>query len=134
MQGGLGCLDVLIQRLGFGHQLQNAVFGLANLLLAELDFALKGAVLLVGLGLEHLVFQFRDLLILRLDVAVALLAFLLIGGQCRAVGLELALLRHQLLLDFSDMFGKSGDLAGQVPKAIIDFLQADHQLQVGKHS
>ena len=71
---------------------------------------------------------------LGLDVAVALLALFLVGGQRGAVGFQLALVRNQFLFDFGDVFGERGDFAAKIRQTIIDFLQADHQLQVGEHS
>jgi len=57
----------------------------------------------------------------------------LIGRQRGAVRVELALVRTQLLLDFGYVFGQGGDFAREFRKTIIDFLQADHQLQVKEH-
>ena len=98
---------------------------LADFLLAEVDLVLKGAILLVGLRLEHLIFQFRDLLLLHLNIAFALLALFLVGRQRGAVGFQLALVRDQFLFDFGDVYGKRGDFSRQLRQTIIDFLQAD---------
>jgi hypothetical protein len=39
----------------------------------------------------------------------------------------------ELLLDFGDMFGKSGDLLSQFRVLIVEDLQPDGALNVGKH-
>src|SRR5690349_10370548 len=79
-QRGLGGLYVLLQRLGFGHQLQDAIFLTPDFLLAKLDLTLKGTVDLVRFGVEHLTFQFGDLLFLDLDFAFGFFTILLVGG------------------------------------------------------
>src|ERR1019366_3025599 len=124
---------VLLQRLGFPHHFQNAVFQPADFLLAELDLVLEGAILIVGLGADHLILELGDLLLLHRDIGFALLALFLIGRQRGAVGIELAVVRDQFLLNFRDVFGQGGDLAREFGQTIIDFLQADHQLQVEEH-
>ena len=67
---------------------------------------LEGAVLFVGLGFQHLVFEFRDLLLLHLDVAFQTLAVLLVSSERGAVSLQLALVTLELSFDFSDVLGK----------------------------
>src|ERR1017187_5154023 len=124
---------VLLQRLAFPHQLQDAVFQPADFLLAEFDLVLEGAVLVVRLGAEHLILELRDLLVLHRNIGFTLLPLFLIGRQRCAVRIELPLVRTQLLLNFSDVFGQGGDFARKFRKTIIDFLQADHQLQVEEH-
>src|SRR5581483_12222486 len=57
LQSSLRSLDVFLQGLGFRHQLQDAIFGLANFGLAEIDLVLEGTILLIGLRLQHLIFQ-----------------------------------------------------------------------------
>jgi len=129
----LGSLHVLVQRLGFAHQFQNAVFGLADFLLAEFDFVLEGAILLVGFRAKHLVLQLGDFLILRLDVGFAFLALFLVGGERSSICLQFALMRNQFFLNFADVFGKGRDLPCQFRKTIIQILQTNHQLQIRGH-
>ena len=69
---------------------------------------LEGAILLVGLGVEHLIPELGDLLVLDLDVVFQLLAFFLVGNQGGTVGLQPAQMRIQRLFDLGDMFGKGG--------------------------
>src|SRR6185437_6218337 len=49
-----GGFYVLIEGLGFGHELQNAVLEFADFSFAEVDFVLEGAILLVGFRVHHL--------------------------------------------------------------------------------
>ena len=82
--------SVLVERLGFTHQFENMILGAANLLLTKLDFMLKGAVLFVGLGAQHLIAQFGDFLLLKLDIALVLLAILLVRAEGGVIGFQLA--------------------------------------------
>ena len=117
-----GRLDVALQRLGLSHQLENTVLGAADFGVAIVNFVLKRAVLFVGLGLQHLIFEFRDFLLLDLDFAFEPLAVLLIGGQRSAVCLELTLMGIQFFLDFRNMFGKCGNFSCQFGDPVINFL------------
>ncbi len=71
---------------------------------AEGDLILESAVLLVGFGAQHLVSQLGDFLRLHFHVVFQLLAFLLVGGECGAVGLEAAEVRIQGLFHQCDVF------------------------------
>ena len=115
-------LDVALQRLRLSHQLENTVLGAADFGVAIVNFVLKRTVLVVSFGLEHLIFEFRDLLLLDLDFAFEPLAVLLIGGQRRAVCLELALMGIQFFLDFRNMLGKRGNFSCQFGDPVINFL------------
>ena len=72
--------------------------------------------------MEHLIFEFRDLLLLHLDIAFALLSFFLIRRKRRMIGVEFALMRNQFLFDFGDVNGKGGDFSRQLPQPMVNFL------------
>ena len=116
-----------------GHQIQDAVLGLADGLFAKADLILEGAILLVGLGAEHLVLQLGDLLILDLDIVVELLAFFLIGSQGGTIGLQPPQMRIQRLFDLGDMFWKGGYFPLQLSNLQIQRLQAGDLLHVRGH-
>ena len=73
---------------------------------------LERLVLLVGFGLEHLILELRDLLLLDLDVAFVFLTFFLVGGERAAIGVELALVGFQLLFDFGDVLRQGSNFLG----------------------
>src|ERR1017187_1946658 len=114
LQRPLSRFYVAVQRLGFSHQFQNSILRLADLRLAEIDLILKGAILVVGFGLQSLIFELGDFLVLGLNIGVAFLALFLIGGQGGTVSFQLTLMRNQLFFDFSDVHGERGDLAVQI--------------------
>ena len=115
--------------LGFRHQFQNAILGLADLLFDVFDLVLEGAVLLVGLGAQHLVPQLGDLLLVHLDVAFHAFALLLIGGERGFVRLQLAQVRFQRLFDGGDVLGKRGHFLFQRRRALIQRLELNHQIE-----
>jgi len=108
-QSLLGLLAVLIQRLGFGHQLQNPILGLADFLLDELNLVLERFVLFVGLGSQHLIPKLGDLLLVHLDVALELLAVFLIAGKRGLVGLQFPQVRFESFLYDGDVPRERGD-------------------------
>src|SRR5438045_7279092 len=79
-QRRLSSFEILFERLGLLHQVEDFVFGSADLAFGVGDLVLKSTVLLVGSRLQHLVFELRGLLLLDLDVAFQLLALALVGS------------------------------------------------------
>ena len=132
-EGSFGSFNILIERLGVIHQLENAVFGLAGFLAGEIDFVLEGAVLVVVLRVHHLRFELRDLLFVGLDFAFETLAVALVAGERGLIEIETAQVRFELFLDFGDVFGKSGNFLCQRGDRIIEDLKADGVLNIWKH-
>ena len=83
---------------------------------------LEGLVLFVVFGLQHLIAEFGDFLLMGLDVEVEFLTFLLIRGERGAVGIEAADMGVEDALDFGDVFGESGDLLFEFGDALIERL------------
>ena len=83
-QGGLGRFDVPLQRLGCTHQIQNPVFGLANLFLAVLDLVLKRSVPVVGFA-SSIWSLSLEIFCCCSWIRLQALTVLLIGGQGGAV-------------------------------------------------
>ena len=106
------------------------VLGFANFLLAEFNLVLKSPVDIVGLGPEHLVFQFGDVLFLRLNIGVALFALFLVGRLGRAIGFSLRSCEISFFSMAAVCLGSAAILRVKSARR-FGFLQADHQLQVG---
>lgn len=70
---------------------------------------------------------------MRLDLAFEPLAFLLVGEKRSLVVIEAALMAVQFLFDLRDMLRESGDLLCQRADPVIENLQTDGVLNVGKH-
>ena len=68
----------------------------------------KRLILLVGFGSQHLIAEFRDLLLVHLDVAVQFLAVFLVGGESGFVGFQLPHMRFESFLDHGDVLGQRG--------------------------
>ncbi len=86
LESGVGFLHVLVQRFGFRHQLQDAVFGLADFLFDVLNFVLEGLILLIGLSAQHLVPELGNLLLVGLDVAIQFFPVLLVRRERGFIG------------------------------------------------
>jgi hypothetical protein len=126
-------LHVLFERLGLAHLVERAMLALADFLLAKLNLILESPILFVGLCFEHLVSQFRNLLLLDLDILFQAFAFLLIGRERGTVGLQAPDMPVQRLFNQSNVLGEGGDFALQSTNLEIQRLQLADQLQICGH-
>src|ERR1700676_2884291 len=86
LQGCFRLLHIDVQRLGFGHEVQNPVLAFTDRLFAKAELLLEGAVLLVGLRAQHLIPELGDFLGLDFSVVFQAFAFLLIPDQGGTIG------------------------------------------------
>ena len=68
-----------------------------------------------------------------LDLAFEALAVSLVGEKRGFVVIEAALMAAELLLNFGDVFRESGDLLCQRADPVIENLETDGVLNIGKH-
>ena len=103
--------NVFLESFGLGHQVEDAVLAVSDFLLAEFDLVLESAVDLVGLGLEHLVLQLGDLLLLDLNLAFELGPRLAIV-QCPRLTDDVESPRAKLMREALLDLGRHGDRCG----------------------
>src|SRR4051812_17112002 len=119
---GFGGFDGFFLRFGAFHQLEDLVFGGADILLGEGDLMHQRFVLLVGLDVERLRFVLGDLFLMRLDVGLEISA----GGLVALNGVfgvfDCGFGSGQLGLDLGDALGKGRNLLSQTGDLGVNIL------------